>query len=108
MWWKKKIIFPFTSIILIACLFTPYFIKIGHGIFEHKELRCVDKGELHIHEIEFDCDFHKFQISSLFYLDFERPELFLPNIPNQKILDHYTFLSKYQKLHFVLRGPPAV
>lgn len=108
MWWKNHILYPFTAILLLACLFTPYFIKIGHGIYEHKELLCVEKGNLHIHEIEFDCDFHKYQLSSLFCFNLEEPELIEPIFKGTKVINHYFFLSKYQRLHFVLRGPPVV
>ena len=106
--WKKKILFQLVSLFLLVCLFTPFIIKIGHGLYEHKETVCLAKGQLHIHEVEFDCDFHKFQITSLFYFDFEKHLLNPPVILGEKIVDQYTFLSKYQKLHFVLRGPPMI
>ncbi|SIR16148.1 hypothetical protein [Maribacter ulvicola] len=103
---KDKIIYPLIAVILLAGLLGPYFVKISHAVNEHKELHCVSK-ELHIHAIEFDCDFEHYQIASLFYPDFLYPE-FVAFAPITKVnINNYYFLTKYQQLHFVLRGPPS-
>lgn len=104
----QRILFPFAAIFLLACFFTPYLLKIEHGIFEHKEVLCTESGELHFHEIELDCDFYKFQLKQLFHPAFNAPKVQVHIPPKKRLIDHYCYLSKYQKLHFVLRGPPVV
>ncbi|WP_339652401.1 hypothetical protein [uncultured Maribacter sp.] len=103
---KYKIVYPIVTIILIASLLGPYFVKIYHALNEHKEFHCTSK-KLHIHAIEFDCDFEHYQLSSLYYPEFEYPK-FIELAPiTEAIINNYYFLSKYQQLHFVLRGPPS-
>ena len=104
---KNKFINPIIAIILLAGLFWPYFVKISHALSEHEELHCVSKGELHIHAVEFDCDFDHYQLSSFYYPEFDYPQ-FIELVPiTEAIINNYYFLSKYQQLHFVLRGPPS-
>ncbi len=105
---RHKAIFSLVSICIIGCLFTPYIIKINHGLLTHEDTICVAKGDLHIHEIEFDCDFYKYQISSLFYIGLVKPKLIQLAASSEKLTNHYVFTSKFQKLHFVLRGPPVL
>lgn len=107
-WFKEKLLFPLCAIILIAGIFTPYAIKIVHGIYEHKEFKCASHGELHIHEVEFDCDFQKYKLTTQFYPVFYE-DIDSPKLEARKLDDnHYAFLSKYQQLHFNLRGPPSI
>ena len=95
------------AIILLVGLMGPYFVKIAHALYEHEELHCVSKGKLHIHEVEYDCDFEHYHLSSLYYPEFDCPELITPAPITETITNNYYFLSKYQQLHFVLRGPPT-
>ena len=91
---------------MVAFLFTPSIIKITHALFEHELKECKAVGQLHIHEVELDCDFHDFNLSPQLHSSLvEVPRPLTIHIPN-KITSQYTFLSKYQKLHFALRGPP--
>lgn len=94
-------------LLLVTLLLTPSVVKLGHLISEHEHLDCSAVGELHIHEIELDCDFHDFNLSPQIHSSLvEVPRPLIVNIP-KKITFQYTFLSKYQKLHFALRGPPS-
>ena len=94
------------SLLLVAFLITPSIIKVAHALIEHEHLQCEAVGELHIHGIELDCDFEDFNISP-------QNHSFLVDVPKPLLIDiskrinfQYTFLSKYQELHFALRGPP--
>jgi len=104
---RKKILNPLVAIMLLAGLIGPYFVKISHALHDHKELHCVSKGELHIHAVEFDCDFEHYHLSSFFYPEFDCPDFFVATPITEVITNNYYFLSKYQQLHFVLRGPPT-
>jgi len=97
-----------TSICIIVCLLTPYFIKINHGINEHQKAHCSLEGSLHIHNVEFDCDFDHYQLSTLFYPKLHVEDFFKAPKITKVSVNNYTFLSKYQSLHFVLRGPPVL
>ncbi len=88
-------------------LFAPTVVKLSHGLYEHQEQLCQEISSLHVHEVELDCEFQKFQLSPQHHLAFvniqEIPSLF----SKEKNDNHYTFLSQYQKLPFALRGPPS-
>lgn len=103
---NQNFIFTF-SLLLVAFLLAPSIVKMAHALIEHEHLDCKAIGELHIHEVEFDCDFQDFnfapQIRTLL-LEIPIPAVvFKPNKNNS----FYSFLSKHQKLHFGLRGPPS-
>ena len=96
----------FLSIVLIAAILAPTVIKLSHAIFEHENIECLDVITDHVHKIELDCDFQKFKFSAQTYsifIDYTIIESFEVSIKN---INKYSFLSKYQKLHFSLRGPP--
>ena len=82
-------------------------VKIVHALNDHRGMECTAFGQLHIHEVELDCDFQDFNVLPQFHSTLvEVPKPFIIHIPNN-ITSQYTFLSKYQKLHFALRGPPS-
>ena len=94
-------------LLLVAFLCFPSIVKMTHALIEHKHLECKAIGQLHIHEVELDCDLHDFNMSPQFHSTLaEVPKPLIVHISN-KITSQYTFLSKYQKLHFALRGPPS-
>jgi hypothetical protein len=107
-WFKEKLIFPLCSLLLVVSIFAPYAIKISHGIYEHKEFNCISHGELHIHEVEFDCDFQKFKLTTQFYPVFiDDLSVFSIALQGQDD-ERYIFLTKFQQFHFSLRGPPNI
>ncbi|WP_405382111.1 hypothetical protein [Maribacter sp. LLG6340-A2] len=104
---KHKIVNSIVAIILLVGLLGPYFVKISHAMHEHENVQCVMKGELHIHPVEFNCDFEHYHLSTFFNPEFDCPNLIAPSTITKVITNNYYFLSKYQLLHFVLRGPPT-
>jgi len=103
---NKNFILTF-CLLLVAFLSLPSIVKMAHAIIEHEHLECKAIGQLHIHEVELDCDFQAFNLSPQFHSTLvEVPRPLIAQISN-KIASQYTFLSKYQKLHFALRGPPS-
>lgn len=102
----KKILFPCISFLILAALSIPDFAKISHAINEHKEFTCSEKSKVHFHEVEFDCDFHKYHNATYFTPILNKYSLFIPKIDVKQNQNYYFLLSDFQKLHFSLRGPP--
>lgn len=94
-------------LLLVVLLSAPSIVKMAHAIIEHEHLECKAIGQLHLHEVELDCDFHDFNLSPQFHATLVELTSPLKIHISNKITSHYTFLSKYQKLHFALRGPPS-
>ena len=103
---NKNFIFTL-CLLLVVFLCAPSIVKMAHVLIENEHLECKAIGQLHIHEVELDCDFQDFNLSPQFNSTLvELPRPLTIHISN-KIAAQYTFLSKYQKLHFALRGPPS-
>lgn len=102
----KNLLTSLLSLLLIVAILAPSLFKLTHALLEHQEQLCQEVGSVHIHEIEIDCDFQKFNLSPQTYPSFEDVNVPVVNLGSVEILNNYFFLSKYQKLHFALRGPP--
>ncbi|MCM4163096.1 MULTISPECIES: hypothetical protein [unclassified Arenibacter] len=103
----RNIIFSFIAVLLVGLITLPSVLKLKHAIFEHHTFVCKEKGKLHIHEVELDCDYHKFNLTH-YYTHFQQEiATFTVITRSAKIIDFYSFLSKHQKLHFSRRGPPT-
>lgn len=102
----NHILLNVVSLVLVLFLFAPSIVKLKHAISEHEHFECTSIGKLHIHKVELDCDFEKFNLSPQLYSELiEIPQPI--SLAQFKVYEEcYTFLSKYQKLHFSLRGPP--
>lgn len=94
------------SLLLVAFLCIPSIVKISHALNEHKDTECALVGELHMHEVELDCDFHDFNLSPQYTSSLLNIPIAVDIQSSTKKTFHYNFLSKYQKLHFALRAPP--
>ncbi len=95
-------------LLLVVCILAPSLAKLSHALFEHQHSECKNAKTLHVHEAELDCDFQKFKLSPQFYPSFWTAMEKIPVIFPQNNYPPYSFLSKFQKHHFVLRGPPYV
>jgi hypothetical protein len=102
----KKIVFPCIAILVLAALSIPDIAKINHAVNEHKEFTCSEKSKVHLHEVEFECDFHKYHITTYFSPQLINYTLFTPNHVVKQNQNYYFLLSEFQQLHFSLRGPP--
>lgn len=96
------------SLVLIAAILSPSFIKLSHALYEHQDLVCLDDSISHVHQTELDCELQKFKLSPQTYFDIveivEIKALSETNIYS----NYYAFLSDFQKLPFALRGPPQL
>ncbi len=105
---KEHIVFKALTLSLVLTLLVPSALKFIH-IFEHHEHDvCLGEKTTHLHKIDLECEFHKFQLNKNFTFNFSYLELFSEKTESLQISSQYVFLSKYQRLHFSLRGPPAL
>jgi len=104
---KGHITFKILTVLLVVTLFVPSAVKLAHVFEHHKHEICQGGDSTHIHKVDLDCEFQKFQINNNFALSQITFEVFKLNENSKTIESKYYFLSKYQRLHFSLRGPPA-
>ena len=105
---KGHLAFNILTILLVVMLLVPSAVKLAHVFEHHQHEVCQDENSTHIHKVDLDCDFQKFQINTNFNQLQTVFELFQVKKYSKKILSQYYFLSKYQRLHFSLRGPPSL
>ena len=96
------------AITLVLVLVLPISVKFFHIFENHLHEVCTSKDAKHIHQLEKDCEFYKFQLNN--YYPLTHTEYQLVSLPETSIkpIGQYQFLSDYQKLHFALRGPPQL
>ena len=105
---KKHIIFKSLTALLALMLFLPAGVKIVH-VFVHQHHKvCVSEGSVHIHQIDLDCDFHKFQINNNFSFSDYTFTFFIEKETPIELVSQYSFISKFQCLQASLRGPPVL
>ena len=105
---KTHLAVKLLCVALVATLFTPSVTKFAHIFAHHEHKLCVAEGTTHIHQVDLDCEFYKFQINKNFTLQDVSVNLFVEKNIYQNITSQYIFVSDYQKLHFSLRGPPQI
>ena len=105
---KEHIIFKIFTLFIIAALLVPSAVKFTHVFAHHKHEVCEGGNLTHIHKVDLDCEFQKFQLNNNFTFDNSYSELFSLQKKSLEIVSQYRFLSKYQRLHFSLRGPPSL
>jgi hypothetical protein len=93
---------------IIAVLLVPSVVKFTHVFTHHKHEVCEGGDTTHIHKVDLDCEFHKFQLNNNFTFNNSYSELFSPQVNSLKTVSQYRFLSKYLRLPFSLRGPPSL
>ncbi len=103
---REHIIFKALILVLVVSLVTPYFVKFTHIFTHHTHEVCLGEKATHLHKLDFDCEFYKFKLNKTLTYDLSNFEFFIEKKESQQIVSHYHFLSKYQSLHFSLRGPP--
>ncbi len=97
-----------TIYVLIAVLVLPYAVKFAHIFEQHTHKVCLGEKATHLHEIDLDCEFYKFKLTTNFTYGLLHVEFFVPKKESRQISSQYHFLSKYQRLHYSLRGPPSL
>lgn len=106
---KQHILFRVFSLVLVLTVLAPSVDKLLHAFDHstHKHEVCLGEKQAHLHTLDLDCEFHKFQINTAFTVPINQFELLEQQENQQVILSQYHFISDFQKLHFSLRGPPV-
>lgn len=105
---KEHIIFRFLTIALVAALLVPTVIKFTHIFTHHNHEVCLGGESTHLHTLDLDCEFYKFKLNNNGTFSFFNVEIYQQQENQLEFVSQYNFLSKYQRLHFSLRGPPAL
>ncbi|KJD31463.1 hypothetical protein PK35_14660 [Tamlana nanhaiensis] len=103
----KHITFKFFALLLVGLLCLPTILKLQHSFEHHEHKVCLDDSTTHIHTVDLDCDFHKFQLNHHFTLTEQTFESLPETTPFQNNFKSYSFLKNHQHLYFSLRAPPA-
>ena len=105
---KEHIAFKVLMIALVFTLLVPSFVKIAHMFSHHKHEICKNEKTTHIHQVELDCDFQKFQLNNNFIIT--TPLVIEPEVEKieQQYNSKYKFLYSYKTVIFLLRGPPTL
>ena len=104
---KGHIAFKILTMLLVVLLWVPSTVKLAHVFDHHKHEICQGDNSTHIHKVDLDCEFQKFQINNNYTFSKIVFEIFQLKENSKTIESQYIFLSNYQSLHFSLRGPPA-
>lgn len=105
---KQHIFFKGLTLILVFTLLLPSAVKSMHIFENHQHEVCYGEVDAHFHTLDIDCEFYNFKINIPFTFPENAPVL-IPYIEIKGIItSDYSFLSEYQRLHFSLRGPPAI
>ncbi|MCF7560266.1 hypothetical protein L3X39_06405 [Sabulilitoribacter multivorans] len=92
----------------MVALLIPATVKFTHVFSHHEHKVCLGEKSTHIHEVDFDCEFHKFQVNKNFTFNSSYSAIYSPIEQSTEIVSQYFFLSEFQHLHFALRGPPTL
>lgn len=95
--------------LMVVVLLLPSGFKWMHIFEEHKHEICLGEPQTHIHTLDVDCEFYKYQVNLPFTIPHNTVELAHRTlIVKKRIKVVYDFLSDFQQLHFSLRGPPSL
>ena len=104
---KDHIAFKIITLALVISIVIPSIVKFSHVFTHHEHKVCLGEKSTHIHEIDLDCDFHKFKLNNRYYKFFEYQNLFYATSHYKVSTLTYKFLNNNQPLSFSLRGPPT-
>lgn len=103
---EKDFMLKTFSAILIFALLLPFAVKLEHIFEDHEHSVCSSKIENHIHQLNDDCDFLNYNISSFNYFNnFVYKVVELPTFLEKNYTYAVAFTSS-QKATSFLRGPP--
>jgi hypothetical protein len=96
------------SILLVVFVLMPSAFKLAHTFSHnnHKHEVCLGEKQMHLHTLDVDCEFHKFQLNTAFTLPINNYQILKKQENHSLINSQYSFISEFQQLHFNLRGPP--
>jgi len=105
---KQHITFKIFAFVIALVLLVPSVVKFNHIFANHEHDICQGEKSTHLHELNTDCDFYKFKLTTPFTCICFNFSLFVPKETPLQIVSQYQFISKYQRLQTSLRGPPQI
>lgn len=105
---RQHILFKGLALFVVLTLLLPSVVKIMHNFENHKHEVCYGESNAHFHTLDIDCEFYNFNLSNPFTLTESISILIIFPEIRDLITTDYTFLSEYQRHHFLRRGPPAI
>lgn len=105
---KQHIIFRLFAILIVALLFTPTAVKFAHTFEHHEHVVCIGDDSTHIHQVDLDCEFQKFNLNNHFLTSTNYEGLLESSFFHKLPPLTYKFLNNHQPLSFSLRGPPVL
>jgi len=105
---KEHIGFKISLIVLIIALLVPSFVKLAHAFDVHKHEICKTPQKSHYHELNLECEFYKFKLSTAF--NFLPEDYSLSTVYQTTQLTNFykSFYSNLQIEQTTLRGPPQL
>lgn len=92
---------------VIACLVLPSMVKLSHVLqHDHNHVVCIEKNQVHFHNIEYDCEFYKFNVNHNLIFEHFNYDVNKSSETNTSEIAYYAFLKSHQQLSSFLRGPP--
>lgn len=93
----------------MVSLVLPSLVKLSHAIeHDHEHVVCKEKNQVHFHNIEYDCEFYKFNINHNLFFELFDYKVKSSSETNTSEIAYYTFLKSHQQLTSFLRGPPVL
>lgn len=103
----QQIGYKVASLFVIAGLVLPSLVKLTHAIqHDHEHVVCIEKNQVHFHNVEYDCEFYKFNINHNLIFQCFNYEVKSNSESITSEIAYYTFLKSHQQLTSFLRGPP--
>ncbi len=88
-------------------LLFPSMVKFNHIFENHKHDVCIDNSVDHLHELDLDCEFYKFNTPNQ-HLAESFNDFFVLKLERLSTnSSYYNYLNSHQQLSFKLRGPPS-
>ena len=104
----KNIVFRSITILIGLVLLAPSVVKLGHAFEDHEHEVCIDNSSAHLHTLDLDCEFYKFNISNPLLLSKFQYEIPLADyFFATNTFGLYNFDYNHQQLYFSLRAPPS-
>ena len=104
----KRILIGFLIWKLVIALLFPSAVKFAHVFEDHEHISCISPDALHLHELDIDCEFYKFNLKKTLSLSqglgFNSTTAVIPHSTTYYWLKGYT----YSAISYYLRGPPVL
>lgn len=105
---KNNIAIKVLLAFLAFALLFPSIINFAHAYSHDKHQHCTEMGTLHFHKKDLDCQLCDFHLTPAILISFFEESTILTHNFNTTFSSYILLFSKYNQLHFNLRGPPAV